>query len=148
MIRIFAALLLFGLASEGWAKEWVTACELDGIKDIRYYKLIDPLLGKSQVKQKIIGRWQDWCRPEKNYLCELEVYKSAARLNTKETNVEWLDIKKPRPDGSTRKYLVEEVYLIDFEFRTRTYVRRVFAQRTNKEQRKAYMTHYAECRNN
>ena len=99
------------------------------------------------MKQKIFERWQRWCGPRENYLCRLEVYKSAVELKTKK-NVEWLHIKKPRPDGSTRKYLVEEVYLIDFEFRTRTYVRRVFAQRTNKEQRKAYMTHYAECRNN
>ena len=147
-MRIFATLLLLGLASEGWAKEWVMACELDGIKDIRYYKLIDPLLGKSQVKQKIIGRCQDQCTPRENYSCELEVYKSAAKLNTKKTNVEWLEIKKPRPAGSTRKYLVEEAHLIDFEFRTRTYVRKVFAQRTNKEYRPAYMTYFAECRNN
>ena len=54
ILRIFAALLLLGLASKGWAKEWVMACELDGIKDIRYYKFIDPLLGKSKVKQKIL----------------------------------------------------------------------------------------------
>ena len=69
MVRIFAALLLLGLASEGWAKEWVMACAFDGIKDSRDYKFIDPLLGKSQVKQKIFERWQRWCGPKENYLC-------------------------------------------------------------------------------
>ena len=68
--------LLIAFASQAVAGETVMVCDAKNNVS-RYYKLVKPLFGSPNVKQKIDSRWVDWC--EKPDCSNLEIYDSGAR---------------------------------------------------------------------
>ena len=108
--------LLIAFASKAVAGETVMVCDAKNYES-RYYKLVKPLFGSSNVKQKINSRWVDWC--EKPECRNLEIYDSGAR----QEQVIFLSWDKSYPKEEivkNQEYYIERTYLLDFEFGKRT----------------------------
>ena len=117
--------LLITFASQAVAGETVMVCDAKN-NESRYYKLVKPLFGSSNVKQKIDSRWKDWCRKPK---CRnLEIYDSGARQE-QEFFFSWDESYPKQEVVKNQEYYIERTYLLDFEFGKRIVDLKVY---TNK----------------
>ena len=110
-MRAILTALLLTVATQAGAAEVVMVCDADNYEK-RYYKLVKPVFGDNTVKQKIDGKWVNLCRET---CLEIEVYDSGARM----VRGSWQSKDKSEPDReieANRKYYIETIHLLDFEF--------------------------------
>ena len=119
-IRLGVATVLFLAFSTQLSDDNITMVCDAGDDEKRYFKYVDPWLGRSSVEQKVNGVWKDWCRPTKNSVCEVKIHESAASLQTTQTGKtsKFVSVADGLKKGD--KVIYYSVIDIDFEFVTRT----------------------------
>ena len=126
--------LLITFASQAVAGETVMVCDAKDYEK-KYYKIVKPLLGASSVKEKVDGKWVDWCakmKPSDVKTCNIEIYDSAAK------RTEFASKAMVKSDMSVGLGFGDilsgtGVTLIDFEFGKKSVLIKYYVDKTGKE---------------
>ena len=124
--------LLLTIATQAGA-EVVMVCDAAN-NEKRYYKLVQPLFGDNTVEQKLDGQWINWCKANCK---DFEVYASSAKQSNGDTR-SWPTSDPNQEIEASRKYYLEDTYLLDFEFGWREVQSRLFTDSWHSKELKKW----------